>query len=234
MTHGFMPDAIAEPIPAGANDPEIDPCGVILHVAVSTSPDIRPVFTDGRGIESHFYVQFDGTIRQYRSIYREADAQFDGNSFPLDGKLGGFVSVETAGMGAGVWTDAQLASMKRIILWVHSQRRFPMRVAPRWNGPGVGYHALFSAWNHNGHTCPGPRRIAQFRQVIAPWLAHALDPADPPPPDSRGPETDHAMSDLWHAHKDAVAADHPIRARRLHRARRILRKINPFTRKARP
>ena len=156
---GFMPGAHVENIRPGSNDPEIVPCGVICHVAVSRSDDIRPVFTDGRGIESHFYVRFDGTILQYRSIFFEADAQFAGNSFMFQGRRVGFISIETEGMGTGLWTKAQLESIKAIILFVHSQQAFPMRVCPEWNSRGVGYHSLFSEWNTDHHTCPGPRRM---------------------------------------------------------------------------
>lgn len=224
---GFMPGAIAEPIPAGANDPEIDPVGVILHVAVSTSDDIRGVFTDGRGIESHFYVTFAGKVLQYRSIFREADAQFDGNSFtdPTTGRLAGFVSVETEGMGPGKWSTAQLAAIRRIIAYVHGQRPFPLRVCPAWNAGGVGYHSLFEQWNHNAHSCPGVNRIGQFRDEIAPWLAHGLDPA----PDSRGQNVDHAIHDLR-----VAARRQPDHRGKLRRALAILRSINPFTRKERP
>lgn len=171
---GFMPGAIVENIVPGDNDPAIIPCGVLEHIAVSNSDDIRPIFTDGRGIESHFYVRFDGTIIQYRSIFFEADANFSGNSFSLGGKLVGFISVEHEGgfpNGQGVLTPQQLASFKAIVLWVKSQADFPLRVCPAWNAPGVGYHSLFKEWNPNGHTCPGPDRIKQFRSAIVPWLA---------------------------------------------------------------
>lgn len=171
---GFMPGAIIENIPPGINDPAILPCGVIEHVAVSNSPDIRPVFTDGRGIESHFYTRFDGTIIQYRSIFFEADANFSGNSFFLNGKRVGFVSVEHEGgvpSGGGTLTAEQLASFKKIVRWVQTQNAFPLRVAPAWNAPGVGYHSLYKEWNPNAHSCPGPQRIAQFKSDIVPWLA---------------------------------------------------------------
>lgn len=172
--HGFMPGAIVENITPGSNDPAIIPAGVLEHIAVSNSPDIRPIFTDGRGIESHFYVEFDGTIRQYRSVFFEADAQFAGNSFFKGSERYGFVSVENEGgvpNGGGTLTPAQLASFKRIVLWVKSQADFPLRVCPAWNAAGVGYHSLFPEWNADHHTCPGPDRIEQFHKVIVPWLA---------------------------------------------------------------
>jgi hypothetical protein len=217
---GFMPDAINENIVPGSSDPQITPCGVIEHIAVSNSADIRSIFTDGRGIESHFYVRFDGTIIQYRSIFFEADANFSGNSFGSPRK--GFVSVEHEGgfpNGQGTLTKAQLNSFKRIVLWAKSQADFPLRVCPAWDAPGVGYHSLFKEWNPNAHSCPGPDRIKQFHEVIEPWLATALRG----PKDSRGHNVDSALSELRHA-----AKNQPGHSEALLKAIELLKSINPF------
>lgn len=173
LPRGFMPGAVAKNIPPGANDPPITPIGVIFHVAVSRADSLHGFFEHDGGIESHFYVRFDGTIEQYRSIWFEADAQNDGNSFVRGGKRCGFVSVETAGMGSGTWTAAQVASLKQIVLWVKSQSDFPLRKCPAWNAPGVGYHCLFHRWNVNAHSCPGPDRVKQFDRVFVPWFRGA-------------------------------------------------------------
>lgn len=171
MLHGYMPGAIPERIAPGPNDPPIIPCGVIGHVAVSKANDLHGYF-DGPsgGIESHFYVTFAGVIRQYRSIFYEADAQASGNSFFIHGRRHGFVSVEFEGMGPGKWTAAQLDAFKRIIAWVHSEQPFPLSTAPSWNSPGCGYHRLFRQWNPNSHSCPGDERVKQYHGIIEPWL----------------------------------------------------------------
>lgn len=169
---GWMPGAIRKGITPGVNDPAITPIGVIYHVAVSMNDSLWGYFAHrSNGIESHFYVRLDGTIEQYRSIYFEADAQSAGNSFMRDGKRCGFVSVETEGMGEGTWTDAQIASLKAITLFVNSESPFNLRVCPGPISPGVGYHCLFSGWNPNSHSCPGPERIKQFNDIIPAWLA---------------------------------------------------------------
>lgn len=125
MTKGIMPGAIRKIIPPGDNDPVIIPCGVITHIAVSMSDSLYDYFAHrSGGIESHFYVRLDGTIEQYRNIFREADAQYKGNSFIRNGKRFGFVSIETEGMGGGKWTIAQLESIKSIILFVRSEHFF--------------------------------------------------------------------------------------------------------------
>jgi len=180
MTAGFMPGAMAKNIPPGVNDPPIVPCGVVLHVAVSESDSLHDFFNGpSGGVESHFYVRRSGVIEQYRSVWFQADAQLDGNTFTLDGKSVGFVSVETQGMGAGEWTDEQLASIKAIILWVRSQSDFPLAPCPAWNKPGVGYHTMWgspSHWTPSLKSCPGPDRIKQFHDDIEPWMVEASKP----------------------------------------------------------
>lgn len=171
MSNGWMPGAILKPIPLGSNDPQIVPIGVDLHVAVSQSDSLYDYFAHkSGGIESHFYVRYDGTIEQYRSIFYEADAQDQGNSFMRGGKRCGFVSVESEGMGEGKWTWNQIEAFKKIIYFVRRNNYFPLRVAPAWNAPGIGYHSLFAQWNPNGHSCPGPDRIRQFKNTLVPWF----------------------------------------------------------------
>ena len=181
MPTGFMPGAVVKNIAPGANDPRILPVGVIYHVAVSHADSLHDYF-DGPsgGIESHFYVRTDGTIEQYRSIFYEADANYRGNSFLRGGARFGFVSIETEGMGEGEWTPAQMASLKRITCWVHSQSKFPLRVSPAWNEAGIGYHSMFpEQWTpYAGKTCPGPERIAQFNDDIVPWLCAGMKEDD--------------------------------------------------------
>jgi hypothetical protein len=166
--NGFHPDAIDRNIAPGSNDPAITPVGTVWHIAVSMSDSIRSGFTDGRGIESHFYVRLDGKFEQYRSIWFEADAQAKGNSFTYDGKLCGFVSLEFEGLAAGKYTDAQVETGLMITEWVHSKSAFPRRLCPAWNLPGIGYHRLFDQWNPNSHSCPGDDRVLQFHKEILP------------------------------------------------------------------
>lgn len=212
MTQGFLPGAIAKPIAPGANDPTIKPVGLVLHTAVSKSSSLFDFFrTKSGGIESHFYVRSDGVIEQYRSIFREADAQLDGNSFTLDGKLCGFVSVETEGLASDLWTDAQLAAIKKIAFWVHSQSAFPWRVCPAWNSPGIGYHTMWgspSHWTPVAKSCPGPKRILQFRSVIVPWIESlAAPPATKPSAPAAGFDEQHIIDlytgirNQWTAHR---------------------------------
>lgn len=180
MTRGWMSDALHKPIPPGSNDPHITPVGVVCHVAVSKAASLHNFFEHDGGIGSHFYVRYDGTIEQYRSIWIEADAQVKGNSFWRNGRLCGYVSIETEGMGHGHWTPEQVAAIKRIICFVRAQSPFPARVCRAWDDPGVGYHCQFPEWNPDAHSCPGPDRVPQFHREIKPWLDAGAEEDDMP------------------------------------------------------
>lgn len=167
----YIPGARQEPIPKTTSDPYIIPVGDIFHVCVCESPDLHDFFSHDGGIESTGYILRDGTVIQFRPLNVECDAQFDGNSWiGNDGKRYGFNSWETQGMATGEWTPQQIASMKNIMSFKHDHWGNPLRQAPAWNAPGMGYHALFSRWNKTAHSCPGPDRIAQWKRVIVPWL----------------------------------------------------------------
>jgi len=163
---GFYPKAIIKNIPPGSNDPAIRPRLAILHVAVSNADSLHDYFNGpSKGVESHFYVRFDGTVEQYRSIYFQADANLDANDFA--------VSIETAGMGSGEWTAAQLKAIKALLLWLHREAGIPLHRCQTWDGAGVGYHVMFGApshWTPSSKTCPGPDRIKQFNSTLTRWM----------------------------------------------------------------
>lgn len=165
----LLPFAIHKLIAPGSSDPTIFPIGNVFHVAVSEASSLHDFF-DGPsgGIESHGYIRRDGTVEQYRTLDREADAQAAGNSFTFDGKRCGFLSWETQGMGDGEWTPEQVATIKRIMQFTHDEIGVPLIQAPAWNRPGNGYHSLFPEWNPNAHSCPGPDRIKQWPNIINP------------------------------------------------------------------
>jgi hypothetical protein len=172
-------------IPAGANDPAIIPIGVILHVDAGNAESLYEFFRDrSGGIESHAHVRRDGTVQWFRDTGREADANYKANSFiGADGRRYGYISIETQGFGPGEWTDAQLDTIKRILLWAHEVHGIPLEVCTNPTDPGIGYHTLFgapSAWTPVSKSCPGPDRIRQFRNVIVPWLATAAAEAAGP------------------------------------------------------
>lgn len=175
---GFYPKALNRNIPPGSNDPAITPRLAILHVAVSTGESLYDFFAHrSGGVESHFYVRFDGTVEQYRSIYFQADANLDANDYA--------VSIETAGMGAGEWTPQQIAAIQDLLVWLRDEAGIPLRKAQTPTGSGVGYHVMFGApgpWTPVAKSCPGPARVRQFEDVLVPWLNATSAPKPEPVP----------------------------------------------------
>lgn len=161
-------------IPPGSNDPRIIPVGAVLHVDAGNASSLYDYFSGpSGGIESHFHVQLDGDIEQYRDTAYEADANYRGNSWVSGGRRYGLISIETQGYEYGEWTTAQLASIKRLLRWLADTHDFPLQKAPGWQGPGVGYHVMFGApgpWTPEAKSCPGDRRIEQFHDELVPWM----------------------------------------------------------------
>jgi hypothetical protein len=169
MTAGWYPNAIAKPIPPATNDPAITPRLAILHVDAGNASSLYNLFkanqSNGSGIEAHLFVKADGTVEQYRSIYFQADANYLANDFA--------VSIETQGYGDGEWTREQIAAIKTLLLWLHTEAGTPLIKAETWDGSGVGYHTQFGApgkWTPVAKSCPGPQRIKQFATVLVPWM----------------------------------------------------------------
>ena len=176
-TRGFCPFATNRNIPPGSNDPAITPRVAILHVDAGNAESLYDYFKNrSGGIESHFHIKKTGEIEQYRSIYYQADANLDANDFA--------VSIETQGLGSGEWNDNQLASIRRLLLWLNDEAGIPLRKIQYWDGSGVGYHTLFGApshWTPVAKSCPGPERKVQFEQILVPWMREDDEPPEPPP-----------------------------------------------------
>lgn len=171
------PNAIRRLIPAGENDPEIIPVGVVLHVDAGNAFSLFNWFNGpSGGIESHGHIRKDGVLEQYRIFEREADAQSAGNSWiGEDGRRYGFISLETQGTMLGYWTRAQKQTIKEFLRWSAAKYEFPLAQVHYPQPPslavgGVGYHSLFKIWNPLSKSCPGPKRIAWFNQKLVPWM----------------------------------------------------------------
>jgi len=166
-----------------AQDPRITPRVAILHVDAggATGADLARYFTVGSGgIESHFSIDYDGTVTQFRDTAYQADANMSANGFA--------VSIETQGKAEGAWTTAQLEAIKALLLWLHDTHGIPLVKCPRWDGSGVGYHILFmQEWAGGPRSCPGPLRIQQFGSVIVPWMASNHAPASAIPSVPKAP-----------------------------------------------
>lgn len=172
----IYPPAKYRPVSGLEKDPPIKPIGVILHVRDGLGDSLYPYF-DGPsgGIESHMYLTYSGHWEQYRDTNREADANYHGNSFIQDGRRVGYVSVETEGLANGIWNDTQIRELKEFMIWCHLTLDIPLQVCKSPTSPGIGYHVMWGApgpWTPANKTCPGPNRIAQFKNIITPWLSN--------------------------------------------------------------
>ena len=167
----WYPKAIRKNIPPGTNDPRVTPTQIIDHVAASTTSSLYGWFNGpSGGVESHFYVRADGTVEQYRDTAYQADAQIGGGK--------NAISIETAGLSDGTWTDAQIAALIELHDWIADTHGIARQACPDPNGGGLGYHSMWGStragtWAADGRTCPGPARIVQWRTVLLPALTQA-------------------------------------------------------------
>jgi hypothetical protein len=150
----------------GSNDPRITPRIAVLHTDGGNAENLGPYF-DGPsgGIESHFHISKSGHLYQYRDTDWEADANYRANPFA--------VSIETQGTGAEEWTEAQIVKIVRLLKWLNSTHKIPLRVCDTWDGAGIGWHIQFGSpgpWTPSSKVCPGPKRIAQIGTTIIPAL----------------------------------------------------------------
>ena len=122
------PFAVKRLIAPGSSDPRIEPRVAILHVDAGNASSLYDYFKNrSGGIESHFHIRKDGVVEQYRDTNFQADANLHANDFA--------VSIETQGFGEGEWTPAQLASIKRLLLWVTTRCSALRAPGPRWPSP---------------------------------------------------------------------------------------------------
>jgi hypothetical protein len=172
-----FPGAIWRPIPENTTQPLVRITQVIMHVRAGTGDSLFGLWTSpGNGLESHFYVRYDGTVEQYMDTARSADANLTANLRP-DGT--GAMSIETEGLGEGEWTAAQVTSLLALARWANKVHGVPLRVCPGPNDPGIGYHIMFGTpgpWTPVSKSCPGPARIVQWRGIIMPALTSGVDP----------------------------------------------------------
>lgn len=171
----LYPAAVHRLIPPGSSDPKITPRIAILHVDAGNADSLYGFFLErSGGIESHFHVKRDGTVEQYRDTAYQADANYQANDFAI--------SIETQGYGDGVWTGAQIAAIKKLLMWCQATHGIPLKKCAEWTGTGVGYHSQFPQWSPVVKSCPGPRRILQFNATLVNWMAKENRPKPVPPP----------------------------------------------------
>lgn len=168
--------------PESDAQPAIRPTQFIVHSVVAPWDEKRiyAYWRDSTSLESHFGLDYDGSLGQYIGTETRADANAGANR-RTDGT--GAVSIETASntKASDPWTDEQVEELIRLGVWLHRQHGIPLRICRTHDDPGMGYHSLFPQWSTNGTACPGAARIKQFRQVVFPGIVARATGTTPPP-----------------------------------------------------
>ncbi|MFJ7418000.1 N-acetylmuramoyl-L-alanine amidase [Streptomyces uncialis] len=149
----------------------IRPTQFIIHSIVAPWTALRTYeyWRDSTNLESHFGVDYQGTVGQYIGTETRADANAGANRRP-DGS--GAVSAETASNSKATdpWNEKQLEDLIAIGVWLHQTHEIPLRICRSHADPGFGYHSMFPQWSTSGTACPGAARIKQFREVVFPGI----------------------------------------------------------------
>jgi hypothetical protein len=167
--------------------------GVVLHVAVSNATSLHGFFNSpGANASSHLYVDYKGNTEQYVDADKIAWTSGEGNATTI--------GIETAGMGNGKWTDAQLKELARLCRWAAEKYGFPLRKAAssRPSSSGIFTHrhgvdgnfptegvqrgrlqrakkGLGEKWSSAyGKVCPGNERQEQWPLVVKMAQTHKV------------------------------------------------------------
>lgn len=195
MTVNVAPQALSlwRPLSTTQTEPKIVPRILVYHTMVGYLKSTESMFRQNGywGTESTWGVggswdgdSLDGVAFQWQGVLWQADAQFEANNWCN--------SIETSDGGhypTPEWTDKQVQKLIEIGAWWCKNTGNPPEIAKSYDGRGLGYHQLFAPWNQDAHNCPGPKRVAQFRELIVPGVQKAMDQIDPPvdPPTTAPP-----------------------------------------------
>lgn len=183
--------------PESDSQPAIRPTQFILHsiAAPWTAKRVYEYWRDSTNLESHFGLGYAGDLAQFIGTETRADANGPAN-LRADGT--GAISVETASnlQATDPWTPEQVEQLIRLGVWVHQRHGIPLRICRDADDPGYGYHRLFSAWNPDGHACPGAARITQFRDVVFPGIVARATSQPNPPEEDMTPEQAKQLKEL--------------------------------------
>lgn len=167
------------PIPENNTQRRISPTQLILHsIAAPWNEDrVRAFWNEpGINVESHFGVDYDGSVGQFIDTNVRADANYNANNRAI--------SIETAAnvKNTDPWTEAQIKTIVNIMVWAHKTHGIPARICRSGTDPGFGVHRMYRDWAVGGGTyCPGDARTRQFKEVVFPRFLAALKGKAPAP-----------------------------------------------------
>ena len=177
--------------PESDSQQAIRPTQLIVHSLAAPWDEKRTYeyWRDSTNLESHFGLDYDGSLGQFIGTETRADANAAANR-RADGT--GAISIETASNlnATDKWTDAQIEELIRLGVWAHQTHRIPLRLCRTADDPGFGWHKQHAAWNPSGHACPGPARIEQFKGVVFPGIVARANGTTPPPEEDNVALTD--------------------------------------------
>jgi len=167
--------------PESDSQAAIDPTQFIMHSIAAPWDEERiyEYWRDSTNLESHFGLDYDGSLGQFIGTQTRADANYRANLRP-DGT--GAVSIETASnlKHTDPWTPEQVETLIRLGVWLHEEHGIPLRICRTASDPGYGYHRLFADWSTGGTECPGDARVAQFKTVVFPGIVARATGTNPP------------------------------------------------------
>lgn len=162
-------------LPESRTQPGIVPTQVIDHTIVGTVEGADAHFRNSASTETHFGIRKDGSIVQWMDTEVRADGNYKANRRP-DGT--GAVSIETAGFATEEWTDAQVDALVRLHVWLaKTHLKIGHRATRTGSDPGFGYHVMHGSpgpWTPVAKSCPGPKRIKQWHELVLPRTLAAL------------------------------------------------------------
>jgi len=184
--------------PESDAQPAIRPTQFIVHSVVApwNEQRIYEYWRDSTNLESHFGLDYDGSMGQFIGTETRADANAGANR-RADGT--GAVSIETASntKASDPWTPEQVEKLIQLGVWLHQRHGIPLRICRSHSDPGFGYHRLHREWSTSGTACPGDARVRQFKEVVFPGIVARAKGGGPAPskPTTPPKETDVQMND---------------------------------------
>jgi len=155
--------------------PTIIPTQFILHSACDNyGVDGHLSWQYGQELESTVYFSKNGPIYQIMKETWRAQANYTANGPRSDGS--GAISGESGSdiPALDPWSPEQCVAI--IEYGRYLLAKYPTiarRICRSPTDPGIGYHTMWGApspWTPVAKTCPGPVRIRQFYDVIAPGI----------------------------------------------------------------
>lgn len=174
----LIPGFLWIPVDIGARPARVKGRGLVGHVAVSTSRDLRPGPLATRSADWHAYLPKTGPGIQYIDLDVQCWANRDGNktmaAFESEGGMGTADQVN-----AEPWTDDQCEAAAKFLAHLHRTEGVPLQVMPdsRPTSRGFGPHRLgIDPWrvtggelwsSARGKLCPGNAKVAQVPAIVA-------------------------------------------------------------------